>query len=224
MDKLESVIAVVVSLLTGVTTLYNVVIKDSRKRELEYYEKVLKPFADEFVKDQDIDALEFLQPQLTREEDYIPRYIFYLMHKNKSKKLKRVLLNDFVDLYKNDRNNLFFIIEYIGKMFFYAFSFVVMYFIGAGLTIIWLKLITLVINILLTIKEADISILIQSISSDARDAFIGGVCILIGVFFMKINYIVHVDRYSLMKTEIKRIVKRKNKEYKKCKLKKKLFL
>lgn len=77
--------------------------------EEKYFMKVLNPYVVSWKKNKELDTIKFIDKYLKKSnksnEIYIPKYIFYLVEKEKDKeKLHKVLITDYIQNYPNLNN------------------------------------------------------------------------------------------------------------------------
>lgn len=212
-EKIEIIISVLLSLITFGTAIYKLVIKKTNNRKDEYYKKVLNTFIVKYKANENVNAVKFINAVVERDDDYVPKYVFYLIDSDRNEDLKKVLLNDYFDLYKNDINSLFIIGSFLGKVVFYAYFLLIFYFLGAGVGIIALSGINVILSIILGIIEGSgINILLMALWAEIKRIFFGIVCVAIGYGLMKLNFNCNTDWYSMKKKEIEKMIKNKLKE------------
>lgn len=92
---------------TGVlTAIYKIGFQRDNKRESKYYEEILNPFICVYKRNQTVNAIKFLKNIIKDDNDFIPKYIFLLMKENEEEKLKKVLICDYCELYRNEDNKV----------------------------------------------------------------------------------------------------------------------
>ena len=101
-DLWQKVIALAISIAGILTTIYRMVFVKRKRRQQAYYQKLLKLFIKAYHENNHINAVEFINEKVERNDDDIPKYIFYLMDQNENIILKQVLIYDYFDLYHND--------------------------------------------------------------------------------------------------------------------------
>ena len=128
MENVTMVIAAISAVIGVTATIYKILFRSDAKRVEKYYEEILKPFIIDYHKDRNMNVINFLDNKAERDNDVIPKYIFYLIDngKEKSEDLKKVLLYDYIDIYPNDNNKMLRFMEMISK--FLAFVMVAMSF------------------------------------------------------------------------------------------------
>ncbi len=169
---ISGIVALVVAIVGAVKTVYNEFFEKNKKRKLEYYECILKPFIVAYKKNTDISATIFVNSRGARDNDNIPKYIFYLLD-CKSKKdqtlpseidsldeledagteelrknddiLRKVLIYDYLSIYPNDRNtklHIFDIVQKFCEYLIFAMSFAFLFACAFLVTSILISIIT----------------------------------------------------------------------------------
>lgn len=81
-DLWQKVIALAISIAGILTTIYRMVFVKRKRRQQAYYQKLLKLFIKAYHENNHINAVEFINEKVERNDDDIPKYIFYLMDQN----------------------------------------------------------------------------------------------------------------------------------------------
>lgn len=183
------------------------IFKGDSKRKKEYYDCLLKPYAMEYLKDDTVDAVSFVQNNAKRDNDSIPKYVFYLMGESQKKSannidkeeakenLRKVLLTDYLELYDNDDNSKLSIMRMVKKGLIYVMFFMTFAFIFAG------ALGT--VNFILSILEINSEVI------DIRSVIIGIISFALGIVTLILSLFLSDDMYTTKISKINRIVKRK---------------
>lgn len=208
MDKIEIYISVATSIITFITLIYNVGIKKGRKREQQYYEKVLQPYIRKVSKKENVDAVSIVEKLVKRDDDDIPKYVTYLIKSDdeeKEEKIRKVLLYDYFCLYPNDSNNQLIIIESISKILYYVFFFIslICLFSGAYYFVEGIRCTSI---ILYGKIEANLLHYVAVI-------FIGILLIFISIAVLKLSALVNDDRYTINKKRMTKLINRKTKKF-----------
>lgn len=172
LDILSKVVAFIAAVIEAGRAAYNAAPKGVRGRKQTYYDKLLKPFLLEYKANKNLCTSQFVMSKVTRDDDNIPKYVFYLIDEinrkreeilalqdNKEKqednidniinnianivikeddvKLRKVLIDDYLNLFSNEYNkkrDLFTIVQKVlgYSLFLLAFPFI---FIGALLIV-----------------------------------------------------------------------------------------
>ncbi len=216
MDKVQAGITFILSLITFGTVIYKLVIKNIHKREDEYYKKVLKPFIIEYSNNKNINAAKYIKRIVNREDDYVPKYIFYLLDNNSKEELKKVLIMDYFDLYNNDTNNIMRVSNYLQKALLYVGMIFVLIFLSVGIGLLVLCILSLIISLLCEICKSGVEgIKLIDWEMYINSGSAGGLCVLIGYGIAKLHLKVNIDRYSIKEKFIKKIIDKKVEEYRK---------
>ena len=136
--KISFIVNIIILFIAMCTPIYNTFFKRSIKREREYYNKILIPFV-ENLKSGNEDALQEVKSQIKYTDECIPKYILYLVdisqHQIDStitdKKLSKVLIYDYMDIYPNNDNRMIRVARESMKVLVYlllflAFGFLIM--------------------------------------------------------------------------------------------------
>ena len=216
MDKVQAVITFILSLITFGTVIYKLIIKKTHKREDEYYDKVLKPFIIKYAKNKNINAVKCIREIVHREQDYVPKYIFYLLDNNRKEELKKVLIVDYFDLYNNDSNNIVRGSNYLQKALLYVGMFFVLIFLSLGVGLIVLYALSLLLSIIYEFIENGLqAIKYIDWKMHITGGIVGGSCILISFGMAKLYLKKNIDRYSIKESHINKIINKKVEGYRK---------
>lgn len=231
LDIASKIVALIVAAIGAATTIFNVFFKGERKRKQAYYDNLLKPFAIECKKDPNINTVAFVQSRAKREDDSIPKYVFFLLDEQEkaedeiacqqksndtkelsqnSDRLKMVLIDDYLNLYPNEYNkkrNLFEavhkVIDYL--MFLMAFLFIIM---GSFV-------ITSGIIVLISFLFAETPTPAADWWSSIIDTLIGIAIAFAGLIPIKISEWLSKDMYVVKKSCIQKVINKKVSRYNK---------
>lgn len=218
MEKIQVFISVATSIVTFVTLIYNIGIKQGKSRERRYYEKILQPYIEEWSQNKEIDTILVVE-NLIKGDDDIPKYISYLINNKKDKKsnekLKKVLVYDYFCLYPNDVTSINGILDSILKICYYVLfaTALISLFTGALCLESFFNSIILVGYNFITKKGE----MLGSNSIDPKACIYllstGIILIFVCMGVMKLANWINMDRYSLNKKKINSMIKRKCKRY-----------
>lgn len=161
----------------------------------------MKPFIKAYHKDKDINIVKFLNKKVQRDNDAIPKYIFYQLDKEKSEDLKKTLLYDYSCIYPNESNKIMKFIETFEKL---------------------LKFITLVLSFTLfifaTICLSFTLILFILYLFGSNIAFLdlfwpSIACFIISIIIFQVYKLIDKDMYTLKECKIQKLVNQKIKNY-----------
>lgn len=202
-ESILSCITAIIGLITVIISEYKRNISKKSKEEY-YYKNLLKPFVKAYINKKEIDAIGFVRKTVKRDDDNIPKYIYYLLEKEDSEIFK-VLIYDYSNLYQNEENRWDKILKNISKFLYYILflmSLIILFFGTYAVTVDamfiimkFLQLITGDTAELLTDWGYFLALLVVAI-----------VCL--GVFYY-INSIIkelNYDRYTIRKTKIEKLV------------------
>ena len=207
-DLLQKGIALAISIAGILTTIYRMVFVKRKRRQQAYYQKLLKLFIKAYHENNHINAVEFINEKVERNDDDIPKYIFYLMDQNENIILKQVLIYDYFDLYHND-----------GTMMIYGMRILPQGLIYILFIVILLTTIYSVFNLVMSCLPAIIKLIYagsiteiylkEVIMRTAKSIFI----IVLDCIGLVIEYILYDDIYTFDKKKIKKIINKKVKGY-----------
>lgn len=243
LDVLSKVVALVAAAIEARRVAYNSAPKGVRDRKQAYYNKLLKPFLLEYKVNKNLCTSQFVMNKVTRDDDDIPKYVFYLadeinrkrkeifaLQNNKAnqednidsiiknianiaikeddEKLRKVLIDDYLNLYSNEFNKkkgLFARVQKLSNYFLFLLSFA---FIFAGALIIVNEVIS-VISSLFTGAGSDAINWGQS----SLKVLTGLVVPLIGLAPVKVSEWLSDDMYTTKKKHILKEINKKADRY-----------
>lgn len=156
-------------------------------------------------------AVKEIKEQIRRTDDSIPKYVWYLVDKNKDKKLKKVLKMDYLTIYPNENNKMCFIITLVDKILRYLLLFMlcVLLFMGAAL------ILQGIFGISFSVYQGQSIEFKDNMQFFCFEIFFGigcwVSCFLIGYGVINMRG----DRYSLKKKDVKNMINKKVKAYNK---------
>lgn len=212
--NISSFIAIIGSLIAICTTIYKKIFKNGFKREQEYYRKVLLPYVEK-NKSGNANALHEIIIQIKRTDEYIPKYIWYLIDKSQNQTdnatsnddLHKVLIYDYLDIYPNDDNMMGRLAGIVTKILTFIIIFLAFTFLVSGS----LHLATMINNLFLVgsgkIKLSAINI------TNGHELLLTLVCFILYIVTICIAMFINQDRYTAKKKKIKKMVKRKVNAY-----------
>lgn len=202
MDKLQNIITIISLTITLLTIIYKSGYKNNHDRERRYYNKILMPFFEKNALNNEFDIIKFCEKKVKYSDEDIPMYVRFLINHNEEEKLKKVLMIDYINLYKNDINTICNITTLVEKIIFYLKLLVefVLIILGTGL---------IIFSFLKMLSERNISDLVLII--------FGIIVFIIYIFLMKNDISWHEDRYALNTKGIQKHIAKKIKLYEKQK-------
>lgn len=213
MENFEKLLLLVTSAIGTLTAIYKLVFKKDSKRKKVYYEKVLVPFIVAYKKNSNINSIKFLKSIADNGNDDIPKYIFWLLEQNQKEGLKKVLLYDYFDLYKNDSNQMDWLTYYISRILEYVIFMgaYVLAFLGGAFFGLWFY--SILIAIWESIESGNVlwSDMLNSLENILYFSVCEGLYILIIFVVKKLNR----DMYTYNKKKIEKIIEKKIKRYNK---------
>ena len=161
-------------------------------------------------------ALQDIINQIKRTDEYVPKYIWYLIDEfqNKthnvtsSERLQKVFIYDYLDIYPNDDNMMSRLARIIIKILTYiiiwlAFTFLVMGSVSFAV----------VINKLFPIGTGKIIDLLAINITSLHELLLGIGCMVLYVVTIYAAIIINQDRYTAKKKKIESMINRKVKDY-----------
>lgn len=211
---MESVISIITSLIGCVTLFVKTFFGKSQKREKGYYEKVLKPYALEVSKNKKVRTLSIVKSLVDRNDDDIPKYIFYLLDNEQEEELNKVLIYDYWSLYPNDDNTVYQVVDGFMKLVYYLLFFMALYSMVCGILYVlngFSEMLLLLIDLLRNgMIEGGIA---KGILDVAKVFFVGACCLGVGVGIFIKNTSMNEDRYDIKTKKITSMIKRKVRRY-----------
>lgn len=213
-ENISSFIAIISSLIAICTTIYKKIFKNGFKREQEYYRKVLLPYVEK-NKSGNANALHEIIIQIKRTDEYIPKYIWYLIDKSQNQTdnatsnddLHKVLIYDYLDIYPNDDNMMGRLAGIFTKILTFIIIFLAFTFLVSGS----LHFAT-VINNLFLVGSGQIDLSTINITN-GHELLLSLVCFGLYIATICIAMFINRDRYTTKKKKIKRMISGKVKVY-----------
>ena len=213
---MESVISIVTSLIGCITLFVKTFFGKSQKREKEYYEKILRPYVLELSKNKKLSTLSIVKGLADRNNDDIPKYIFYLLDNEQEEKLNKVLIYDYWSLYPNDDNTVYKVVDGFMKLVYYLLFFMALYSIVYGILYVLNGFSGVLLFLIELLRNGRIEGGIAKGILDILKLFFIGVCCLgVGVGIFIENTSMNEDRYDIKTKKITSMIKRKVKRYNK---------
>ena len=197
--------------------IYNIGFKKSFKREKEYYEVILKTLIGSLTSGKKENVLEQIKGKIRHIDDFVPKYVLYLVDKGEDEKLLKVLLYDYFDIYPYDDNSIKRMIRVARKICVYVLlfsSFVILVLGSIQLVIGANDLIFEVANKNSFVIEFSASIKLPVWLYEMLMGMVGFIMYLVAACVaMRMNS----DRYSVRKKQIEQMINMKVKSYDKRK-------
>lgn len=214
-ENISSFIAIIGSLIAICTTIYKKIFKNGFKREQEYYRKVLLPYVEK-NKSGNANALHEIIIQIKRTDEYIPKYIWYLIDKSQNQTdnatsnddLHKVLIYDYLDIYPNDDNMMGRLAGIVTKI-----ATDVMTFLAFIILVFGSIICVAVFNKLFPIGTGKIIDLAAFNIKSLQELFLGIGCMVVYVVTIYVAMIINQDRYTAKKKKIETMINRKVKDY-----------
>lgn len=205
----NEVIALVVATIGAITTIFNIFFKGERKRKQAYYDRLLRPFSVAYKKNPSIDAKEFVENNIERDDDDIPKYIFYLVDTQVCEDdLKKVLIDDYFNLYPNEYNKKRNLFETVHKLIDYMMFLLLFLFVFFGALVMTSGFMTL---ITLIFKEETSTL--SDWWNGIKELLIGIVISSAGLIPVKLSEWLSKDMYSVKKRYVAKAIKKKIRRY-----------
>lgn len=231
LDIASKIVALVVAAIGAMTTIFNVFFKGERKRKQKYYDDLLKPFVMAYQKDPNINIVAFVQSRVKREDDAIPKYVFFLLdeqemaeaeiscqqNNNDPKELSSnrdrlmmVLIDDYLTLYPNEYNKKRNLFEAVHKILDYLMFLLTFLFAVVGAFVMTSGVMLLISSLLAGTPLSAIDCL-----NNIKYIFTGFVVALTGIVPIKISEWNSLDMYSVKKRYIQKTINKKVRRYSK---------
>ena len=217
-ENINFIVAIVTSLITMCTLIYNTFFKGGFKREKQYYNKILIPFI-EALKAGNENALQEIKDQINHTDECVPKYVIHLINTSQiqtdntitDKKLLKVFIYDYLDIYPNDDNRMDQLPCIILKIFTYFKFFLAFLFLMVGNMYLFI-----IINSFLQygMDNGFISSFTSNIRRiDCFEILRAVICygLYVAVIFWAKNS--NIDRYTTRKKKIEKMICRKVKAY-----------
>lgn len=202
-EQITSIAAAISAILGSIITIYKLILKNEEKRIKTYYEELLKPFVNAYHKNKNINIIKYLNKKAKRNNDAIPKYIFYQLDKKESENLKKILLYDYSCIYPNDANKIMKFVEMFEKTL-YLILFVSSFTLFIFATICLSFTLILFILYLFGSNIAFLDLLWLSIA-----------CFTLSIIIIQIYKVMDIDMYTLKECRIQKLINRKIKSYNK---------
>ena len=211
-DIVSKIVALIVATVGAATTVFNIFFKGDRGRKQAYYDSILKPFAVAYKKDPATNAIEFVKSRAERDNDNIPKYIFYIVDMQPTQDddslLKKVLIDDYLNLYPNDYNNKRNVFETVQKLLDYMMFILLFLFIFIGAFVM-----TSGITTLISFLFAETLPPFADWWNGIKEALVGIAISLTGVFPVKLSEWLSKDMYTVKKSRIQKLINKKVRRY-----------
>lgn len=209
--KLDDYIKII-TCISSVIALLNTYSKlgDNAKLSQDYFEKLLSIYIKEYKENKKLNPIKFIKKRFNISDYFIPSYVFYLVDKGEKEKLHKILIVDHRDKFPNKKNRIALGINNISLLLVGIIAFVYYFvlaiaIVGMVFTIIFL-IVDLAFSKTMNIENVhNLEIILLVIVASA---------IIIWDFF---NITIKGDDYNFKIKHIKKIIKRKEKQFKKSK-------
>lgn len=104
-DTFNKIATLVISVIVTINTFSK--LEKNTKLSDDYFEKVLRIYAKEYKDNPKIDSLNFIKQKFDISNYFIPSYVFYLVDKGETKKLHKILMNDYIQKLPGEKNSIF---------------------------------------------------------------------------------------------------------------------
>ena len=208
-DIASKIVALIVASIGAATTIFNIFFKGERGRKQEYYNGILKPFAVAYKKDPSINAIDFVKNRAEHGNDNIPKYIFYLIDsQDDDTLLKKVLIDDYLNLYPNEYNKKRNLFETVNKLLDYLMFLLLFLFVFMGALVMTSGSMTL-ISFLFAEKLPPLVDWWNGI----KETLIGIAISLVGLIPVKLSEWLSKDMYTVKKSRIQKMITKKARRY-----------
>lgn len=215
LDTFKEIIAVIVAVIGVLTTIYKLGFKNNHSRTKEYYKSILNPFAVAYKENKNINSVKFIKKRAKRDNDNIPKYIFYLVDNDKKDELRKVLLYDYFDFYDNDSNMMNKFARIISKGLIYVIVFLSYLFLFAG-AILLVRIVFMFFESLPYIQKIEIEFNGIIMKGGLSFLWLIGMDFLFFIFylvFMLFARFFNIDMYTFKEKRIKGMINHKIRVY-----------
>lgn len=207
-DIASKIVALIVATIGAATTIFNIFFKGERGRKQEYYNDILKPFAVAYKKDPSTNAIDFVKSRAEHGNDNIPKYIFYLVDSQDDILLKKVLIDDYLNLYPNEYNKKRNLFETVNKLLDYLMFLLLFLFVFMGALVMTSGIMTLV-----SFLFAETLPPLVDWWNGIKETLIGIAISLVGLIPVKLSEWLSKDMYTVKKSRIQKMINKKARRY-----------
>lgn len=208
----NEIIALIVATIGATTTIFNIFFKGERRRKQAYYDRLLRPFFVAYKKNSSIDAKEFVENNVERDDDDVPKYIFYLVDTQTCEDdLKKVMIDDYFNLYPNEYNKKRSLFQTVHKLIDYVMFLLLFLFAFFGALVITSGFMTLI-----TLVFAEETSVLGDWWNGIKELLIGAAISFAGLIPVKISEWLSEDMYSVKRKYVRKTIKRKIRRYDRC--------
>lgn len=211
---MESAISIITSLIGCITLIVKTFFGKSQKREAAYYEKILKPYVLKLNKGKKISAVSVVSGLAKRNDDDIPKYIFYMLDNAKEEELRCVLLSDYMDLYPNEVNGIGKVLDIVYKVINYilvAVSFISLFY---GIMYVMNGLLESISFFSLLVQRETMEGSMQAKIEIIRNSLVTGTILgLFSILSLKLSIVSNDDRYEIKRNKIEKMIRNKVRRY-----------
>lgn len=209
--KLDDYIKII-TCISSVIALLNTYSKlgDNAKLSQDYFEKLLSIYIKEYKENKKLNPIKFIKKRFNISDYFIPSYVFYLVDKGEKEKLHKILIVDHRDKFPNKKNRIALGINNISLLLVGIISFIYYFVLAISIVGMVFTIICLIVDLAfsktMNIENVhNLEIILLVIVASA---------IIIWNFF---NITSKSDDYNFKIKHIKKIIKRKEKQFKKSK-------
>ena len=199
LDKLKCIFSTITSAIVVCTLIYNAGFKSNFKREKEYYEVILKMFIGSLVSEKNENVLKQIKGKISHTDDFVPKYVLYLVDKGEDEKLLKVLLYDYFDIYPNDDNSINRSARVLTKGIICILLFMAIAFFIWGCICLYMGVEELILGSHNGFRIDNVCYEILS----------GILCFVLYLFTIWITKIINNDRYTTQKKKIEKMIRKK---------------
>ncbi|SHK55123.1 hypothetical protein SAMN02745136_02759 [Anaerocolumna jejuensis DSM 15929] len=214
-ENIYKFISVASGVIAILITYFN---KKNTKREKlynDYFKKLLIPYVAAYKVNANINPVRYVNSRFTRNDIYIPRYVFYLVDKCEKDSLHKVLISDYMSEFPTTSNILITTLSKIGNILSFIMSFI-MIFAVSFMFLLTCYMIIDTISIVIIGNYETIMFLGITLNSISFNIILIVLCLFFGIVLMIILiYMVRSeeDRYKMSMKSINKNIKQKIKEY-----------
>ena len=219
LDTASKIVALIVATIGAATTIFDIFFKGDRGRKQAYYDCILKPFAVAYKKDSSISAIEFVKSSVDSDNDNIPKYVFYLIDtqitpgddspcRQNDDVLKKVLIEDYLNLYPNVNNKKRNLFETVHKLLDYLMFLLLFLFVFMGALVMTSGAMTLI-----TLFFAEMRPSLADCWNGIKEMLVGIAISLLGLIPVKLSEWLSKDMYAVKKSHIQKMINKRTRNY-----------
>lgn len=220
-DMIQSITSLIAAVIAIGEFIIPIFKKKNKDRKGMYYKKVLLPFVAAYHENNQMDVVSYFTKRHTRDKDYIPPYTFYVCDQPESDEdedtpneiLKKVLLIDYKDYYRDCNNNTMRVIGKLQNIVITIVCIILAVVAGLFVYLATLESISMFINI---VSGSSLIEILKIIWKHLATILKYVVCFFAFTFAFSGLQVVENDEYSLKTKDIEKRISDKVSSYNKC--------